>query len=260
MAARPDWAVCLFTSELSFLFHLPIFLRYQAATGSHPASRRLQRVLFLVRLVLHTAAVPLLLWHARDDLLSWRSVDSALGGSPQAWYGWVLMAVSLALWAVTYVHHRLHFRMRPVTQPDRLLYLLSHASVVNFLFDVPGRGLQSARTGHVLVVAINIVAATVLLATWATATPLRRAWGCYDPAFIDSYSDYNRGICPDDANSNENICTERPYTNCEVNFKTDVLHAEGHYATQAVLVSLIVYAVGIPGKLTFYTLAAYTGG
>ena len=79
-----------------------------------------------------------------------------------------------------------------------------------FCARLTGRRIPTARFTHVLIVGINIVAATILAFTLLTVTPIREAWGCHDPAFISDVRDYNRGICPKDRDSNANICTDAP--------------------------------------------------
>lgn len=168
------------------------------------------------------------------------------------------MAVSAGLYLFTYLHHRLHYGLRKHIPVDPLLYAVAHVSILNYILDLPGRRIPTAKLTHVLIVATNIVAAIVLIFTLHTITPIQRAWGCYDPQFVDDLSDYDRGMCPADEDSNANICTERPFVNCEVDFGDNTFHKEIHYATQASMVALVLYALSIGDKLTFYKLEAYT--
>lgn len=211
----------------------------------------------MLRIGLHAIALPLLVWDARDNLWSWETFNSILYGTHSK-VAWTLIAVSAGLYAFTYLHHRLHYALRKHIPVDPTLYAIAHVSIVNFILDLPGRGIPSARFTHVLIVAINIVAAITLLFTLHTVTPIQKAWGCYDPQFVSGLADYDRGMCPVDRDSNANICTERPYVNCEMDFGDNTFHKEIHYATQAGMVALVLYALSIGDKLTFYKLKAYT--
>ena len=241
----PDWTTAVFTSEIGFLLHFPIFLHYDKNPGI------ISLTLFFARIFIHTIALPLLVWDARHDLWSWKTLNSVLWGSYSG-VGWSLMAVSAVLYAFAY---GLHVFLKPKLQPVQpVLYGTAHVSVLNFLFDLPGRGVPTVKRSHTLLVVVNVIAGLTLLVTHAIATPLQEAWGCYQPSLITSLRDYNRGVCPGDPTSTANICTERPYTNCEENFEVDVFAKEMHYALQGIVFGLIVYGVGVGSKLSFYKL------
>lgn len=242
--ARPDWARSVFTSEVAFLLHLPLFISY----GGSPS--RMDCALFAARVGIHTIAVPLLLWDARHNMSFATAATSAFAGT-YSYTGGILVAVSAALYAATYITHVLRRRARPcVVQP--VLFGIAHLSVINFLLDLPGRGIPSQRRSHLLLVAVNLVGGLILVVTAVTATPLRNAWGCYAPEYVQTVKDYNRGICPDDHSSSANICTERPYTNCEEEFRDDIFAREIHYGLQICSFSVPIYLLTLSTKLAFY--------
>jgi len=127
--------------------------------------------------------------------------------------------------------------------------------VLNFALDLPGRGITTQHRTHVLLAVVNLVGVGILLVTAFTATPLRDAWGCYAPEYIASIKDYNRGMCPDDHSSAANICTERPYTNCEAEFRDDIFAREIHYGLQICSFSIPIYFLTLSTKLAFYKRA-----
>lgn len=246
----PDWADAVFTSELGFLLHFPIFLKY--GTQQRPAGA-LELFIFFARCGIHTIALPLLVWDARQDLWSWQTLNSALHGTHSR-TAWLLLLVSLGLYLLSYAIHKFKQPSKTVHAVQPVLYGTAHVSVLNFLLDLPGRNVPTARRTHTLLVLVNLVAGSVLFVTYATATPLQKAWGCYQPSLIRSLRDYNRGMCPGDPTSTANICTERPYTNCEEMFEVDVFGVVKHYAMQALTLGLIVYVFSISSKLSFYKL------
>ena len=247
-----DWTTAVYTSEVGFLLHLPVFIQYN--DDAYTPSPNFTLGIFTTRMLIHAVALPLLLWDARDGLWSWQAADSILYGTHSV-LGWYLMAGSAFLYVVSYVHHLVHVAIRKSHPIAPNLYAASHISILNFLFDLPGRGVSTCRVTHALVIIINLLAGAVLVATWFTATPLRAAWGCYDPAFIHSLKDYNRGLCTKDANAA--ICAERPYTNCEQNFERDMFNVILHGAIVAIAVSLVLYTMSLSAKFTFYRVQAY---
>ena len=241
----PDWATAVFTSEIGFLLHFPIFLQYKKKPGL------VALTIFFSRVFIHSIALPLLVWDARHDLWSWKTLNSVFWGSYSS-IGWTLMAISAGLYGLAYALH-VFLRQKPhPLQP--VLYGTAHVSLLNFLLDLPGRHVPTVKRSHALLVIVNFIAGLTLFITYATATPLQEAWGCYQPSLINSLRDYDRGLCPGDPTSTANICTERPYTNCEENFKVDVFAKEMHYAMQGVVFGLIVYGISVGSKISFYKL------
>lgn len=246
----PDWADAVFTSELGFVLHLPIFIQYSGAP--QPASV-VELFIFFTRLGLHSIALPLLVWDSRKTLWSWETLNSALHGT-HTHTAWTLLVVSFGLYLFAYAIHKYKRPSDTAHAVQPVLYGTAHLSVLNFLLDLPGRNVPTARRSHTLLVLVNFVAGCVLFVVYATATPLQEAWGCYQPSLINSLRDYNRGLCPGDPTSTANICTERPYTNCEEMFEVDVFGKVKHYALQAITLGAVVYLFSVNSKLSFYKL------
>lgn len=249
-----DWALAVFTSEIGFFLHFPIFIQY--STDQRPAGI-LGLTLFFSRVFIHAIALPLLVWDARHDLWSWKTLNSVFWGTYSR-VGWYMLAASAGLYLIAYALHVTQRSRLKVHVVQPVLYGTAHVSVLNFLLDLPGRYVPTVKRSHTILVIVNLIAGLTLFLTHASAKPLQEAWGCYQPALISSLRDYNRGMCPGDPTSTANICTERPYTNCEENFTVDVFAKEIHYATQAVVFGLIVYGISVGSKISFYKLQVLT--
>ena len=74
-----DWATALFTSEIGFFLHLPIWLTY--STDAHTPFAPLRNAIFIARIGLHALALPLLVWDARHNLWSWETFNSVFYGT-----------------------------------------------------------------------------------------------------------------------------------------------------------------------------------
>lgn len=204
------------------MLHLPYWIDLSATK----APRWLLKYIMVARVLLNGVATSVLL----------------LGG--HAVVGWLMLAVSTVLYIVAYVLVRAYTRDDAVTpRIQSLLYALSHVSAFNFLFDTPGRGIPAVKFEHTIVAVGSPFILAALAFTTVTITPLSEAWGCYDPAFIESLSDYKYGTCDQDICANPRIdCTRKSLT-----FATASLAAE-----QAFVVLFIVFLLSVPAKIRHY--------
>ena len=214
------WYDAVFVSELGFFLHLP----YWIDMSGTKAPRWLLKYVMVIRVLLNGVAMSVLL------------------SDGHAFVGWLLLAISAVLYFLTYVIIVARTRDFDVAvQPA--LYGLSHISATNFLFDTPGRNIRAVRLSHAVVAVGSPFVVAVLLFTTATVTPLSEAWGCYDPAFIESLEDYKYGTCDQDICSLPQIdCSRKSLT-----FATASLAAE-----QAFVVLFIVQLLSVPAKLRYY--------
>lgn len=210
----------MFVSEVGFLLHLP----YWIDLSGTKAPRWLLKYIMVARVLMNGVAASVLL----------------LGG--HAIVGWLLLAISAVLYLVAYILVRAYTREAEI-MISPLLYTVCQVSVLNFLLDSSGRGIPEVRMSHALVAVGSPFVVAALAFTTVTITPLSEAWGCYDPAFIQSLTDYKYGTCDQDICANPRIdCTRKSLT-----FATASLAAE-----QAFVVLFIVYLLSIPAKIRHY--------
>lgn len=131
-------------------------------------------------------------------------------------------------------------RPRAATSGNGRLFLLAHAGILNFFFQLPGRGVPAVRLTRTLQLFVTLTVGIVFAFTLTTITPLEDAWGCYVPAHVVSLADYNHGTCEV---PNAPACRVVPVVNCGVAHGA-IFNAELHYATQAMIVSFVVYITG----------------
>lgn len=73
-------------------------------------------------------------------------------------------------------------------------YTISHISVVNFIFDIPGWGISRTVLSHYSILVLNLISVLVVLFVVFAEEPFVKAWGCYpDPKNIN---ELQYGMCP----------------------------------------------------------------
>lgn len=58
-------------------------------------------------------------------------------------------------------------------------YALAHIDIFNFAIDIPGIFIKDVLPSHVIVIALNVVAVTLLVFFALAEVPLMQAWSCY---------------------------------------------------------------------------------
>jgi hypothetical protein len=125
-----------------------------------------------------------------------------------------------------------------------VLFLIAHVSIINFLFELPGRGIKAVRLTRALQLAFTLTAGLVFMFTVFTLTPLEDAWGCYAPEHAADLSAYQHGTCDlVDAPA----CRFVPVVRCGVAHGA-IFNAEVHYATQGIIIAFVLYASGWKAK------------
>jgi hypothetical protein len=299
------WVVPIFSSEIFFLFRLPILLipvlppeminalvdmrggdgresssfrdsissdekRREAlyarpSVGKYLNMSTVHTAFAVIGLVLNT--VWLALWWvaikgvtpatSRDDHSALRHyIDQTLGAILYTKLGhagsWVLLS-SVILYFFQFRHYKhyivrlaMHYPGHRESQLPRHLYILSHVSVVNFLFDIPDINLPTTRLTAFLVRTINLYAGLTLSWTLVFIQALTEAFGCYLPG--TPYYKLNSGLCPRFLNNPQDVlppACEAPGSICgseEVRWKT-ILAYELHYAFLTLVVSFSIYLV-----------------
>ena len=155
----------------------------------------------------------------------------------------------MALYLASYAH-ALHYRARsPAPVPvaaNKLLFLVAHVGVINFFFELPGRGIKAVQIARALQLALTLTIGIVFAFTFFTITPLEDAWGCYAPGHVVSLGSYKYGTCPP-PNTLTTACRFKPTVQCGVAHGA-IFNAELHYATQGMVVAAVLYGSGYKAK------------
>lgn len=222
------------------MLHLPYW--FSPTTADRQPAAWLLRGVMVTRVTLNGVAATLLLWDSNDTDVA----TSILSGSG-ARVGWRLLAVSAALHALSFLHHRVHAALSGPPPLHAGLYTVAHVSILNFALDTPGRRIPSVAVSHYLVVIGTLVVGVYLLYVHLTLAPLRRAWGCYDPAHAVGIEGYIHGTC-----DTPGICA-LPGINCDV--QADPISAARQHAEQAMAALAVVQIMSVPAKLAHYRQA-----
>lgn len=212
------WGDSVYSSELGFLLDFPYLITHSPAQRN---TKRFRAWLFAARIGLNTVGC------------------AAVTEGHALWWGVGALAISAALHAVSYAHASRH-RLRVATPGNGRLFLLAHVGVLNFVFQLPGRGVPAVRLTRTLQLFVTLTVGLVFAFTLTTITPLEDAWGCYVPAHVVSLANYNHGTCDV---PNAPACRMVPVVNCGVAHGA-IFSAELHYATQVMIVSFVVYITG----------------
>ena len=208
------------SAELGFALHLPHFILHEQGF-----KKWIHNTIFVTRLVCNAIGATIL------------AIAPALYA-----VAWTALAISIVLHLLSFFVHR--FIVKPPI--DARLYRIAHLSITNFIFDTPGRGIKEVRFSHALIVYLSIIPILVLAFTWATITPIERAWSCYDPAFITGYESYKYGYCDGGA-----ICA-RPQIDCTR--KAVIFGREVHFFVQMFAVLFAIHLAAVPAKIDHYEL------
>lgn len=233
-----DWFDAIFTSEIAFFLHLPHFINiYETPTKYHPPKRVLSTIVFAVRLFLNV--VTLLLWLYNKATI----------------FRWILLIISTALYGVSYIYIRWHIRHNTQTPIQPYLYGIAQVSVINFLFDAPGRLIPTVPITHQLIILINVVCSVALYLCLTAVTDIALAWYCYPSEWFD-VEDYLYGLCPAPGDS----ATDAPMCSAE-HIKCSTIPIDTmqywshtrHYLINGEVVALLLYITSYPEKLAFWT-------
>lgn len=142
-----------------------------------------------------------------------------------------------------------------LTKRDEAAYVASHASILNFVLDIPGLVLPRLWWHHVLIVCANLIGGTVIIIGGTWMYDYASAWHCYGKS--TKLAELNAGYCqtfPGVTSPPRNLCSagsENPPPGCGAQtidvFKT--IHPVVHAMSHVLLFSATVYIAMIPAKL-----------
>lgn len=241
-APAAQWFDCVYTSEVGFLLGFGHFV----TTGR---DRRLRRAVFVTRAAVNLLLVTLLLENAETPA---DVVNNVFGGVPRPALAATTASVSLLLHWVSYGLARKHVRSGQVPF-NPTLFALAHLSVVNFIFDLPGRRIDDVKITHVGIVGANVVLTLGFLFVLFVREPLQEAWYCYRPEVYPTLLDYSNGLCPRDVT--DDVCEAGVCAVVGSKRHNPVVPEYIHFSAQVTAVVAIIYCVSILDKVRYYQRA-----
>lgn len=255
------WIRTIYFSEVSFLFHLPLFLEISAEKDSdvHRPRPWFQFIIFCVRFILNLIGLIYALLESRHQTLWSEHLDVILVNLFSSRIQWYCFAASGVLYFLSYVHQRFHLGavlrqnagQDPPLRVPVLLYWVAHISLINFSLDLPARGIPVVNITHFLVVAINIVAILAILFVVFLEEPFAKTWGCYP--YYDTIYDYKYGPCPAYFGTPESSACDQPGVRCG----TGAAKAHGEFthilvfAQTLLAVSFALYIISVQPKVDY---------
>jgi hypothetical protein len=239
------WMRTVYFSELAFLFHLPLFIGLETASGAHPL---FQRVLYGFRAICNILAVTL---YFRFGL--WLSASIFLG-------------LSVVLYYISFEHQKLHLANQlfavaksQTTEEGRYpslfpatLYWITHTfSPLNFTLDLPALGIPTVKATRAIICTVNIVALLYYLFYLWCDEPLDDAWGCY--ASYDGIDDLQYGMCPAAYGRAVASCCDQPGVDCTKSSQSDTnnMHALSPFLFHALGLTFSIYSISARTKITY---------
>jgi hypothetical protein len=268
MVLHPVWYTSVYTSEIGFALHLPALINiHQTAPGqtapgqTAPGQTAPGKLKFVNRYFQWIIAAIRIACNAIAAGLIASATSSAV-----AIAGWVFFSISVLLYIISYAHLKWSQRPQagslaqlPPIQPR--LYLLAHLSILNFIFDFPGRHVPTVTISHTFLIIFNSLLIIFMLILATAVAPIREAWRCYRPEHFDSIQDYIYGTCPP-ADQTSPMCTGHPGISCpgpgEPSYAEAVWSTELHYSINFLLASLAVYFASLKPKLLYWQLQQAT--
>lgn len=266
------WLRTIYTSELSFFFHLPIFLELSSDKYKN-ANPLFQITVFVLRFICNTIALIYLLYDSRTQELWVKHPDGLIVNMVSSEYssiGWYALLASTILYYISYQHQKLHISKLMFEQcqkyaiidesniPDTFefpanLFFLSMFSFINFVFDLPASGVPATIFSRFIVCGINIVCVSILLFVIFFEEPFIKAWGCY-PSY-NGISDYNFGMCPAFYGRTSASCCDQPGVRCgkEVQKEYTIFNVISVFIQSALSVSFGVYIISVTPIVSYYT-------
>lgn len=219
------WIVCVYTSILSFLFHLPSVLVPDARPTKSPEHTEffgpvttriyksyvyVQRTIALVRVSSHLV-ICFLLWSVIADVKAYRDpgqgtlvyateVWRAIYASWAGHIAFYILCGSIGLWIVGMGHMYIHLIRLAMHTPDaneiilpKGLYSFCHIDPINFVFQVPAWGVPAGAFMSILIFLVSVSMGIYYTVTVTTEENQILCWGCFKLGI--SIYDLNYGWC-----------------------------------------------------------------
>ena len=191
-------------------------------------------------------------------------------------------AVYVAEYIFVYIQWRLGVRetlergKKPqMSAENKVLYILAHLSIVNFLLDVCGANVKTLKAQHIIILVGNVVAAIIVVIGYLLVDPYQRAWQCHPPG-NRTFADLKYGMCPQwtdfyspksTANSGDNnlICRDLSFTAhqtlaCTTHVVDTSLPVFWHVATFVLSVTCVRARFWVDFFIVFFLLYFFCGG
>jgi hypothetical protein len=240
------WFTPLFTSEISFFFHLPFFLHLKTPNNY------IQTSLFVIRNILNTAIFTLLFQHA-----VWYHPYTFITAMTESHYTVEVLSlfiISLILWLFSNAHVR-HYSHDDELPFNTLWYYISHASIINFFLDVPSIGMPTTTIPFALSIILNVIIIIGLIKFIFIDEVLNNAWGTYNPLYYPNITTYIYGVRPTghDA-SNSPFWTKHMIRDLPGRDNISDLDEYVHSTIILLFVKLVIYIIAIPAEVSYYLL------
>lgn len=278
-----SWLLSLYTSEVFFLFHLPLFVEIpyrtpvETTSSTYSLSNRLERAAFirdgyhqprpwfqLLIFVLRSILNLLFLIYVTIDLKMsklWtleephHVFDIFKGHNGQM--GLFCLLLSAGLYVLSYIHLRFHLIHVESKSPGSVvipekLYWLSHFSIINFSLDLPAASVPSVRLSRLLVCVLNIIAIGIIVFVAVFEKQFIDAWQCYPEG--TGVKDLKYGLCPAFLGVKTSPICDQPGIRCgrETNRYDSTFSSTITLCRHILCVSLAVYIVSITPKIQYW--------
>lgn len=240
------WYTPLFTSELSFFFHLPYFLHLNTPNN------HVQTFLFIVRNIINTAIVTLLFQHA-----VWyhpHTFITAVNDSHYTMESLALFIISMVLWLFSNAHIHYHTHDTPL-EFNTAWYYVAHASIINFVLDLPSIGMPTTTIPFAISIILNIIIVIGLCKFIFIDEVLNDAWGTYNPMYYPDITTYIYGMRPTGHSAESNAFWNKHMIRGQPERDNiSDLDEYVHMTIVLLFVKMVVYIIAIPAEVEYYLL------
>lgn len=276
------WLLSLYTSEIFFFLHLPLFVELPAGdrvppkkddtnlssrlgriayirNGRHYPRQWFQPLIFLLRTGLNLACLYFLFYDLRTSSI-WTGSElhkiTTIFTNYSAIGVWCFVA-SLLLYVISYLHQRYHLVSEQEKNPGIVeiptrLYWFSHLSILNFSLDFPGASVPAAQVSRAIVCIINVIAVLIVLFVVFFEEPFLEAWDCYAAGTPIDGHEY--GLCPAFLHRDVSPVCDQPGIRC--GRERTMAHAEFQSSLETAHLflsfSFAVYLTSITTKINYW--------